>query len=239
MATFFSVTKSFLLRSSEQKHTYFKLEEDKMKASKKTFKGIMTGTVLLMTFLAAPISAWAHCDTLEGPVVETARVALDKGDVTPLFKWVPAEEERDIQAAFQKTLAVRTLGPEAKEFADMYFFETLVRIHRAGEGAPYTGLKPGDAIDPAVAMADQALEDGSVDKLVNVLTNAMAKGIRERFAHAYENQKHANDSVSEGREYVESYVVFTHYVEGLHGLIKGDTAHHGETASATGGEHGH
>ncbi len=215
------------------------LEEDKMKASKKMLKGIVAGTVLLTTLLAAPISALAHCDTLDGPVVETARVALDKGDVTPLLKWVRAEEEKDIQAAFEKTLAVRTLGPEAKEFADMYFFETLVRIHRAGEGAPYTGLKPGAAIDPAVALADQALGGGSVDKLVNVLTNAMAKGIRERFGHAYENQKHANDSVSQGREFVESYVVFTHYVEGLHGLIKGNAAHHGGAGSNAAGEHGH
>jgi UDP-2,3-diacylglucosamine pyrophosphatase LpxH len=109
----------------------------------------------------------------------------------------------------------------------MYFFETLVRIHREGEGAPYTGLKPGEAIDPAVALADKALESGNVDKLVNVLTGAMANGIRERFTKAYENQKHADDNIEAGREFVESYVIFTHYVEGLHGLIKGGV-HHGE-----------
>ena len=103
----------------------------------------------------------------------------------------------------------------------------LVRIHRAGEGSPYTGLKPGEAIDPAVALADKALEKGDVDKLVNVLTGAMANGIRERFAKAYENQKHADDNIEAGREFVESYVLFTHYVEGLHGLIEGGV-HHGE-----------
>ena len=210
-----------------------------MKVSNKGLKGIAAGTVLLMTIFGAPISALAHCDTLDGPVVETARVALDKGDVTPLLKWVRIADEKGIQAAFEKTLAMRAYGPEAKEFADMYFFETLVRIHREGEGAPYTGLKPGAAIDPAVALADQGLENGSVDKLVTVLTNAMANGIRERFAHAYENQKHADDSVATGREFVESYVVFTHYVEGLHGLIKGNSAHHGGPVAAADGEHGH
>lgn len=210
-----------------------------MKVSNNRFNRIVSGAVLLMTLLGAPISAFAHCDTLGGPVVETARSALDKGDVTPLLKWVRTDEEKEIQAAFEKTLAMRTYGSEAKEFADMYFFETLVRIHREGEGAPYTGLKPGAAIDPAVALADQALESGSIDKLVKVLTNAMANGIRERFAHAYENQKHADDSVTTGREFVESYVVFTHYVEGLHGLIKGNAAHHGEAIAAAGGEHGH
>ena len=194
-----------------------------------TYKTILT-TLSVFTILSIVYvgNGSAHCDTLDGPVVAMARIALDKGDVTPLLKWVRPEEEKEIRAAFQKTLAMRAKGSEAKEFADMYFFETLVRIHRTGEGAPYTGLKPGEAIDPAVALADKALENGNVDKLVNVLTNAMANGIRERFQHARETQKRADDSVQAGREFVESYVIFTHYVEGLHGLIKGGAAHHGE-----------
>lgn len=207
-------------------------------STQKTGRLVTLGLFTLLVF-AVPQTALAHCDTLDGPVVETARASLDKGVVTPILKWVRADEEEAIKAAFQKTLAMRTMGPDAKKFADMYFFETLVRIHRAGEGAPYTGLKSGAAIDPAVALADQALEGGSVDKLVKILTNAMADGIRERFAHAYENQKHADDSVSTGREFVESYVVFTHYVEGLHGLIKGNAAHHGEAVAAKQIEHAH
>ena len=195
----------------------------------KTYKTILT-TLFVFTILSIVYvgNGSAHCDTLDGPVVAMARIALDKGDVTPLLKWVRPEEEKEIRAAFQKTLAMRAKGSEVKEFADMYFFETLVRIHRTGEGAPYTGLKPGEAIDPAVALADKALENGNVDKLVNVLTNAMANGIRERFQHARETQKRADDSVQAGREFVEAYVIFTHYVEGLHGLIKGGAAHHGE-----------
>lgn len=171
-------------------------------------------------------SLYAHCDTLDGPVVETARKALASGDVTPLLKWVSADDEQMIRTAFQKTLEVRKLGTQARDLADMYFFETLVRIHRAGEGAPYTGLKPGTAVDPAVALADKALESGSVDKLVNILTDATAKGIRERFHRALKAKKHADESVIAGREFVESYVIFTHYVEGLHSMIKGASEHH-------------
>jgi hypothetical protein len=181
-----------------------------------------------LLFAALSRNAFAHCDTLDGPVVQTARIALEKGDVTPVLKWVQADDEKEIRAAFQKTLAVRAKGTEAKELADMYFFETLVRVHRAGEGAPYTGLKPGEAVDPAVELADKALESRSVDKLVDVLTKAMANGIRERFQHASETQKHADDSVAAGREFVEAYVIFTHYVEGLHATIKGSGDHHGE-----------
>ena len=194
---------------------------------------VFLGIGLLCTALSK--NAFAHCDTLDGPVVQAARKALEKGDVTPLLKWVQADDEKEIRVAFQKTLAVREKGAAAKELADIYFFETLVRIHRAGEGAPYTGLKPGEAVDPAVALADKALESGSVDKLVDVLTKAMANGIHERFQHASETQKHANDSVAAGREFVEAYVIFTHYVEGLHAIIKGRGGHHGEGAKGHGG----
>ncbi len=176
-----------------------------------------------------PAMSLAHCDTLDGPVVATARVALEKGNITPILKWVSADKEDEIKTAFQKTLNVRTQGTEAKDLADMYFFETLVRIHREGEGAPYTGLKPGEAIDPAVALADKSLESANVDKLVNVLSGAMANGIRDRFYTAFAKQKTADDSIVAGREFVESYVIFTHYVEGLHGLIKGGATHHGES----------
>jgi len=91
-------------------------------------------------------------------------------------------------------------------------------------------------VDPAVALADKALKSGSVDKLVDVLTKAMANGIRERFQHASETQEHAEDSVAAGREFVEAYVLFTHYVEGLHAIVKG-RARHGE--GATEGHGGH
>jgi hypothetical protein len=192
------------------------------------------GIGLLLAALSKNV--FAHCDTLDGPVVQTARIALEKGDVTPLLKWVQTDDENEVRAAFEKTLAVRAKGAEAKELADMYFFETLVRIHRAGEGAPYTGLKSGEAVDPAVALADNALKMGSVDKLVDVLTKTMANGIRERFKHASETQKHADDSVAAGREFVEAYVVFTHYVEGLHAIVKGSATHHVEEAKDHSGQ---
>lgn len=190
-------------------------------------KRFWISVLFTLTILVTSQSAYAHCDTLDGPVVKEAKVALDNGDITPLFKWVRPSDEKVIQDAFEMTLAVRAKGSKAKELADMYFFETLVRIHREGEGAPYTGLKPGVAVDPAVALADKALENGSIDKLVNVLTNAMTKGIRDRFKHTIEKQKYAGDSVAAGREFVETYVVFTHYVEGLHADIKGKNGHHG------------
>ncbi len=188
---------------------------------------ILIALVIFEMLFLYSINADAHCDTLDGPVVESARQAMATGDIIPLLKWVSTDDEQLIRTAFQNTMEVRKLGGQAQKLADMYFFETLVRIHRAGEGASYTGLKPGAEVDPAIVLADKALENGSVDKLVGVLTDATAKGIRERFRRALETRKHADKSVTAGREFVEAYVIFTHYVEELHASIKGGTEHLG------------
>ena len=137
------------------------------------------------------------------------------------------ESEWEIIAAFQRTLKVRALSPEAKELADMFFFETLVRIHRAGEGEPYTGLKPaGTPLDPAVKEADMALEKGSIEEFIGKLSFAMAEEVRSRFKAALTKKTHAEESVEAGREFVEDYVQFVHYVEKLHSQIKAHEGHH-------------
>lgn len=171
------------------------------------------------------IRAEAHCDTVDGPVVKTAQMALDTGDVTPVLKWVSIKDEKAIRVAFQNTLMVRRLGEKARMLADGYFFETLVRIHRAGEGEPYTGLKHGMDVDPAVALADKAIEIGSAEKLSDVLTAAIDKSIKDRFGRVIETSKHASESIEAGREYVAAYVGFTHYAESVHNLVKKGTEH--------------
>jgi len=196
-------------------------------------------TVLLAIFIIMPGIAAAHCDTLAGPVVLTAKAALEKGDVTPLLKWVKKEHEKEITDAFNRTLKVRKQSAEARELADMYFFETLVRIHRAGEGAPYTGLKPGEAIEPIVMEADKAIESGSADKLLKEVTDAVAKGIREKFTHVMKPGKHADESVEAGREFVEAYVIFTHYVERLYNDATAIVEHHGEIGKSKPEAHQH
>ena len=197
--------------------------------SKKTFKICGFGIVLVAMFVV--ISAYrvsAHCDALDGPVITEAQLALEKGDVTLLLKWVTKEHENDIRNAFAQTLTVRTKGKNARELADRFFFETLVRVHRAGEGAAYTGLKPAGTIAPAVAAADKALLAGSVDELSAKIGNAVRDGIRKRFAEVAEKKKHANDSVEAGREFVESYVEYVHFVEGIHNMAaRGPEHDHG------------
>src|SRR3990172_2185977 len=127
--------------------------------------------------LLAPITTFAHCDTLDGPVVAGARKALDTGNVNLVLIWVHKKDEAEIRNHFQKTVAVRKASAQAKELADMYFFETLVRIHRAGEGAGYTGLKPAGKIEPPIAAADKSLESGKLQEVAQMISKRMAEGL--------------------------------------------------------------
>ena len=83
---------------------------------------ISVALAIFMVFFLMASNVYAHCDTLDGPVVATARKALTSGDVTPVLKWVADDDEQMIRSAFQKTLEVRQLGNQARDLADMYFF---------------------------------------------------------------------------------------------------------------------
>ncbi|MCB1054687.1 MAG: hypothetical protein KDD11_04155 [Acidobacteria bacterium] len=191
--------------------------------------------VLLTALTAGP--ALAHCDSLDGPVVTAARSALESGDLTPVLKWVLPEHESGVREAFSRSRSVRQQGPEARELADRWFFETVVRLHRAGEGFPYTGLQPqGAPIEPVILAADSALASGSGDELVHHLSDAVAEGIRERFRAALAAKEHSEDSVEAGRHYVAAYVELTHYVEALDSLVAGHGNVHG---AETDDSHGH
>ena len=131
-------------------------------------------------FLLMPAKVFGHCDGMDGPVVQAAQRALAKGDVNLVLIWVQANDEAEIRKVFAKTMAVRKLNAEARELADLYFFETLVRIHRAGEGAPYTGLKPaGRDLGPAIPAADKAIETGALEPLLKLITSESTNGLRE------------------------------------------------------------
>jgi hypothetical protein len=197
---------------------------------KTNMKRLITTGVLTAAWFFAPNPASAHCDTLDGPVVTAAEAALEKKEITPALKWIKPEHEAELKAAFARTLAVRSQGREARELADQFFFEALVRLHREGEGAPYAGLKPGGTkIDPAVVAADRALDSGKVDDLIKTLTDETAAGIRQLFTDAVEKKRHAEHSVDAGRDYVAAYVEFVHHVEALHAVATRKAAPHGHS----------
>jgi len=199
-------------------------------------------TLLTLPLIAAavllPVStASAHCDTESGPVISAARTALDTGNVNHVLIWVQPGDDAALREAFTAALAQRKSGD--RQQADHKFFEALVRIHRAGEGAPFEGIKPANTdIGPAVPAADQSLVSGSPDAVIKLLNETVDKEVRSHFQHVIHKKHFAPDDVAAGREYVKTYVFYTHYIEGIHKAIASPASHH-DHSSAEPGQHQH
>lgn len=205
-----------------------------MKYHQVTVKAAALATVsLALLFAAGPASA--HCDGEDGPVIKSAREALDSGNVNRVLIWVQHTDEAQIKDSFRKALEVRQLNPSARELADHYFFETLVRVHRAGEGAPYTGIKAaGRDPGPAVAAGDRALETGSVGPLAQLLTQTVHKSVGGQFKDVMAKKNFEADDVAAGQRYVKAYVEYIHSVERIYEAAASPAqGHAAEPAAAT------
>jgi hypothetical protein len=146
-----------------------------------------------------------HCDSMDGPVVKVARQALEAENVNLILPYVPKEGEGEVLKAFQKVLPLRKQPNGAREIADLYFFETVVRVHRAGEGAPYTGLKPaGLSEGPVIPVAERAIETGSAEELKQALCDMVTAEVQQRLGHLLHLKQHAGENVDQAREYVEA-----------------------------------
>lgn len=197
-------------------------------------RSLLATTALSLGFLFGGLAgpALAHCDSMDGPVVADAQRAIAAGDVTPVLKWIPAADEAEVRSAFDMTLAVRGESDTARAVADRYFFETLIRVHRAAEGEGFTGLKPAGSVAPAIAAADRALVDGQADVLADHLADEIRAAVQSRFAEAYALRQGADNSVEQGREYVAAYVQFTHFAEQAAHLAEAGASHQHQAAPA-------
>jgi hypothetical protein len=171
-----------------------------------------------------------HCDSLDGPVVTAARLALEAADVDLVLPFVPEHGEAEIRSVFEDALHVRGLSDEARDVADRLFFETVVRVHRAGEGAPFTGLKPaGLSVGPVIPLAEQAVETGSADALTDFLVAVVQDEITRRLWEVTELSEDRARSVADGRRYVEAmlgFEVFSHHAyEALTSAGHGEGGH--------------
>jgi len=179
-------------------------------------KSLKLLAVTAVFFLLSSTQSYAHCDGLDGPVVKAAKQALDTKNVNLVLIWVGKNDESIIKEAFQKTLAVRNISQEVQGMVDMYFFETLVRLHRAGEGEPYTGLKPaGRDLGPVIPAADLSIEKNSFEPINSVFTkaNLSTQEIKKLFNKVLENKNYSPNNVEAGRKYVKAYVTFLHFAE--------------------------
>ncbi|WP_448004284.1 DUF6448 family protein [Agromyces bauzanensis] len=180
--------------------------------------------------VAVPRPARAHCDTMDGPTVADGRRALESGNVNHALRWIDEPHEAELTAAFELAQRVRGLGDDARELADRYFLETLVRLHRAGEGEPFEGIKPsGTPIEDAVVAADRCVATGSMAPLEGMFSEAELHELRDRFDRVLATKDFDVDDVAAGRAYIAAYVDFFHFAEGeAHGHGEhGHGDHHG------------
>lgn len=157
-----------------------------------------------------------HCDTLDGPVVTAARKALETANANLILPWVPQHAEKELCEAFEKTLRVRKLNEEAKALADYWFFETTVRLHREGEGAPYTGLKPAGLDEgPVIPIAEKAIEQGDTREVIHFIAHTLEHALEEKFHAAISRKNYDQNDVEAAREYVEAMLgalLFSHHI---------------------------
>jgi hypothetical protein len=171
--------------------------------------------------------AYSHCDSLDGPVITDAKKALNQKNVDFVLIWVQKEDEAEIRKAFQDALAMREINSETQEFADRYFFETLVRVHRKGEGATFTGLKAaGIGFGPAIDAAEKTVTSKSVESAKQLLLHTVEERLEQRFQKMRSKQNYDPKDVEAGREYVAAYVDFIHYMEEVYALGENEEHHH-------------
>jgi hypothetical protein len=190
--------------------------------------GILVGLSAMV--LAAP-GVQAHCDSIDGPVATAALKALEARNVNLVLPYVAADAETELANTFDRVLVVRGQGSAAKELADRLFMETAVRLHRAGEHAPYTGLKPaGTDFGPAIPAAETAMATGDPAAVLTLITHEVTHGIAERFTHvttAIAATKEPMDraQVPAARERVRAEFAFIEYVETLFRATRGGGGH--------------
>ena len=158
-----------------------------------------------------------HCDSLDGPVVAAARRAVAAGDVDLVLPYVPAEAEDEVRTAFDRVLPLQAGGGEAAAVAQRWFFETVVRVHRAGEGAAYTGLKPaGLDVGPVIPLAEKATASGDVDPVYRLLANDLHAELARRLHRVGQLAAGKDASVAAARAYVEALLGFQVYAHHVH-----------------------
>lgn len=179
-------------------------------------------SIALVSFLMffGSLQVSAHCDSYDGPTVKDAIKALETNNVSLVLKWVQHEQEQEIISLFNMTYNLRSGDKAVYAIVEKHFFETLVRLHRETEGAPFTGLKPAGTTKKIIQLSDQALASKDIDALLGKLNNHIGKVIREKYEKVAALDKVKNESPEKGREYVEAYVDYTHTLEAIHDITE-------------------
>ncbi len=188
-------------------------------------KALWTTLVTALFFMLFVTPANAHCDSYDGPVIKDALQALENNKVAPVLKWIAPEQEKEVIELFNKTYRLKSGDKEIYTIVEKHFLETLVRLHRETEGAPFTGLKPAGSMTPLVEMADRSIEINSMEEVSKTVITHLEHVLKERYAEVMKLNKTKDNSVEAGRAYVHAYVMYTHTLEALEHVLHGHFEH--------------
>ncbi len=207
----------------------------KMDMMKKYMKRSLLGIAAAGILFLSPLGADAHCDTMDGPTVKDGLKAMETNNINYALKWVQPEYEGEVSQAFKLSMKVKDQNEDTKNLAEQYFLEILLRTHRAGEGAPFDGVKPhGVPIDERVKAADQSIAVGNLSPMGNLVEQERMPELKERFDRVMALRNFDVNDLEAGREYIEAYVQFFKFAEGEEDEHHGAHAGHGAEAV-----HGH
>lgn len=197
----------------------------KLKKQSKLKRFSLITMILISIVTISTTNSYAHCDSYDGPTIKDAYKALETNNVNLVLKWIDKSQETEIISLFNKTYKLKSGDQEIYEIVEKHFLETLVRLHRETEGAPYTGLKPAGTTKQIVVMSDNAIQSGSIDDLMKKFSNHIEMVIREKYNQVLELEKVKNESVEQGRKFVKAYVEYTHLLEGMHDMLEHGGGH--------------
>lgn len=182
---------------------------------KKGFRVLTIPLMILSLLILSTNVIFAHCDTMDGPVIKDAKTAIEKNNINYILKWIQPQDENELKNAFLLAMKVRILNSDAMILADAYLYETLVRLHRSGEGVPFTGVKPsGTPIDEKILAADKSIELGNLSPLKGLVPNELIPELEKRFNKVMSLKNYDLNNIIAGRAYIESYVQFFKFAEG-------------------------
>jgi hypothetical protein len=163
-----------------------------------------------------------RCDALDGPVIQAAKKAIERINVLYVLPWVQHASEAELRDAFEDLMHAREKHPDAEKVADRWFFETVVRLHRMGEGEAFTGLKP-DGADPGPAsrLADAALESGDVEDLKDFFEDAIEDELKMRLARVTSTSGYEPWDIPAARLHIHETLEFFRFVERLSRALDG------------------
>jgi hypothetical protein len=164
--------------------------------------------------------------------------ALETGNINHVLIWIPEASEKELKNVFARTLRARKSGGDAQDVADDWFFETAIRLHRAGEGAPYTGMKPAGLNEgPVVPKAEKAIETGNPDESIGFILKTIEDDLKHRFHHVMDKKRYDVDDVAAGREFIEAFIGWVVYSHHLYVNVTGGGGHEGQHTEKAGCGH--